>query len=174
MADPPTGDAIRDVVLATGLQVEPVLAGDSMAAFFDVLDESREGLSYDEELAAIPPDLRAAREEMAERAKLTFVQGLRARRVIATLRTLPELETLPRGGHLRRMESEGDLHYLARSFAGIYVLCLIFEGPFEELLAKRAVSHSIGAIERLVAALPPLDPSPKAGAVALRRPRRRR
>ena len=65
--------------------------------------------------------------------------------------------------------------YLVLSFSSIYLLCLVFEGDFDELRAERAAQESLPRVERLVAALPPLDPDPQptGGVVALRGPRRR-
>ena len=94
-------------------------------------------------------------------------------RAMAEVRGLPDLAGLRRGGHLRHMVTEPGFGYVARSFAAIYVLVVIFDGPFEELLVKRAIAQALPTIERLVAALPPLDPRPTAGVAALR-PRRRR
>jgi hypothetical protein len=173
MADPQNADAIRDVVLTTGLDVEPVFAGETMAAFFNVLDDGSGAATYEQAMAAVTPEHRAEREPKAERARLEWLHAMRTRRVLADLRALAELDTLRKGGHLRRMMSEGDLHYVARSFAGIYVLVVVYDGPFEELLAKRALAHALPTVERLVAALPPLDPTPQAGAIAIRRRRRR-
>jgi hypothetical protein len=52
----------------------------------------------------------------------------------------------------------------------------VFAGEFDELRAERAVLESLHRIERLVLALPPLDPDPPrqgAGVIAMGRPRRR-
>jgi hypothetical protein len=72
---------------------------------------------------------------------------------------------------LNRSVIEPDFALIARSFAAIYVLVVVFRGPFEELRAKHAVTHALPAIESLVLALPPRDPPPTiAGAKAMRRP----
>jgi hypothetical protein len=97
------------------------------------------------------------------------------RRAIAAIRRLP-LEGLHKGRHLRHVERDKDF-FLALSFSGIYILCLVFEGEFDELRAERAASDALPRIERLVQALPPLDPDPPqpmGGVIALRarRPRR--
>jgi hypothetical protein len=173
MADPLDADAIHDVVLTTGLDVEPVFAGESMTAFFRHLDESSDTRTYDEAIAAIGAEVRAVREPRALRAKAAWARTVRARRAIAEVRTLPDMPKLRRGGHLRELVSEPGFGYLARSFGGIYVLIVVFEGPFEELLAKRAVTQVLPTIERLVAALPPLEPQPIGGVAALRRRKRR-
>jgi hypothetical protein len=92
-------------------------------------------------------------------------------RAIQAVRDLPEIH---KGGHIHESASQPDFGYVARSFAGIYVLVLVFHEPFDELRAKRATVHALPIIERLVLALPPLDPAPMAGAMALPRRRRRR
>ena len=96
------------------------------------------------------------------------------RRAIALIRALPSLTMLHKGKHVREISREG-ASYLVLSFSSIYLLCLVFEGDFDELRAERAAQESLPRVERLVAALPPLDPEPQAtgGVVALRRPRRR-
>ncbi len=96
------------------------------------------------------------------------------RRAVAALRTLTALDSLHKGRHLRHVERENDF-FLALSFSGIYVLCLIFEDTFDELRAERAAHDALPRIERLVQALPPLDPEPQpmGGVMAFRRPRRR-
>lgn len=95
-------------------------------------------------------------------------------KVITAVRALPEMATLHKGGHLHHSVSEEGFGYVARSFAAIYVLVLAFREPFDELRAKRAIVHALPIIERLVLALPPLEPPPRmAGVIAMRRRRRR-
>ncbi len=97
------------------------------------------------------------------------------RRAIEALRKNPDLAALHKGRHLRHVARDGDF-FLALSFSGIYVLCLVFDGDFDELRAERAAQDSLPRVERLVEALPPLDPEPQplGGVVSLRarRPRR--
>lgn len=93
-------------------------------------------------------------------------------RAVDAVRALPEIPTLHRGGHLHQIFAEADFGWIAKSFAGIYVVILVFDKAFEELRAERALAHSLPVIERLVTALPPLDPTPVAGAAAIRRRRR--
>jgi hypothetical protein len=174
MADPRDADAVADVVLITGLDVEPVFAGESMAAFFKHLDDGGDTRTYDEVMAAIPAEIRAARQDRARAAGDAWARAMRTRRAIAEVRALPEMPSLHKGGHLRHMVTEPAFGYVARSFAAIYVLILVFDGPFDELLAKRAVAQALPVIERLVAALPPLEPPPPTAGVAAMRARRRR
>jgi len=96
------------------------------------------------------------------------------RRAIAAMRSLPGIDGLHKGRHLRHVEREGNF-YLALSFSGIYLICIVFDEAFDELRAERAAHESLPRIERLVQALPPLDPEPQpmGGVIALRRPRRR-
>jgi len=93
-------------------------------------------------------------------------------RAVDAVRALANVTTLHRGGHLRERHIEDGFGYLVQSFAGIYMLVLVFDGAFDELRAERALALSLPTIERLVTALPPLDPSPVAGAAAIRRRRR--
>lgn len=95
-------------------------------------------------------------------------------RAIAAIRELPSLELLRKGKHLRHVSREGT-YYLVLSFSSIYLLCLVYDGEFDELRAERAAQESLTRIERLVLALPPLDPDPQpmGGVVALRGRRRR-
>ena len=97
------------------------------------------------------------------------------KRAVALIRELPSLDLLHKGRHVREVSREGS-SYLVLSFSGIYLLCLVFDGDFDELRAERSAQESMPRIERLVLALPPLDPDPQptGGVVALRRPSRRR
>ena len=102
--------------------------------------------------------------------------ALAAERAVATVRALPALGSLNKGRHLHYEASGPEGSVLARSFAAIYVLILAFEGETDELRARRAVQLSLPTIERLVLALPPLEPAPGMGgaaAIRLRSPRRR-
>jgi hypothetical protein len=96
------------------------------------------------------------------------------RAALAQIRALPSLALLHKGKHVREL-SRTDASFLVLSFSGIYLLCLVFDGEFDELRAERAAHESLPRIERLVLALPPLvpDPQPTGGVVALRRSRRR-
>lgn len=95
-----------------------------------------------------------------------------ATRAIDAVRALPEMPSLHRGGHLHASLRDESFGWIARSFASIYVVVLVFDHAYDELRAERALAGSLPVIERLVTALPPLDPSPTAGAAAIRRRRR--
>ncbi len=70
-------------------------------------------------------------------------------------------------GHTVRLTLEDGVEALARPFAGIYVLSLLFQDPLSEPIAIGAVLHAAGLIERLVLALPPIDPGPGAKVIRL-------
>ncbi len=96
-------------------------------------------------------------------------------RAVTEVRALAALAEIPKGRHLTHAVATAGFGCVARSFAGIYVLIVVYEAPFDELRAERSIAESLPRIERLVLALPPLDPrpAPNAGVMAIRRPRRR-
>ena len=77
-----------------------------------------------------------------------------------------------RAGHTSRFSMQGDLECFARPFAGLYVLSLVCQGAISEPVAVGALLHALPLIERLVLALPPVDPSP-GGAKIMRMPLRK-
>jgi len=118
---------------------------------------------------------RESREEITDLQHEGREHPPLTRRAIGHIRQLPTLDMLHKGKHLRHASRVGDF-YLVLSFSGIYLLCIVFDGEFDELRAERAAHESLPRIERLVQALPPLhpDPEPVGGAMAMRRPPRRR
>ncbi|MEP7120168.1 MAG: hypothetical protein ABJE95_04620 [Byssovorax sp.] len=176
MADPQNLDAVHDVVLVTGLNVDPVIAGASMIALYARWNDGHDTRTYADVIAAIPEEERPRREMFARAAAAAWSRHLASRKAVAAIRALPETATLNKGGHVHVTVNETGFGYVARSFAAIYVLVIVYDGPFDELGAKRAVLAALPAIERLVVALPPLDPEPRmAGVVAIRgrRPKKR-
>ena len=165
MADPSDSSAVHAAALATGLEIEPVAALELAIASF-----ARER-APDVEVA----DADAARRAHADQERASWARHLASRRAVPIVRALPEIAMLPKGGHLHAAHAETGFGYVARSFAGIYVLILVFEGPFDEIGARRATQSALPAIERLVLSLPPRDPSTQGAkvAVAIRRLRRR-
>lgn len=77
-----------------------------------------------------------------------------------------------RAGHTTRFPLSGDAECLARPFAGLYVLALVCRGMISEPVVFGALLHALPLIERLVLALPPVDPSP-GGAKIMRMPSRK-
>jgi len=142
---------------------EPPQAVDNSAQT-EGASSKRGGAPIPAESAAVVSDV----EDLPEESEVT-------RRAIATVRRLPALDGLHKGRHLRHVERDASFS-LSMSFSGIYILCLVFDGDFDELRAERAAADALPRIERLVLALPPLDPDPPqpmGGVVALRTRRRR-
>jgi hypothetical protein len=73
-------------------------------------------------------------------------------------------------GHTVRLPLADDLEALVRPFAGLYVLAVLFREPLSEPIALGAILHAVGLIERLVMALPPIDPEPGAKVIRLHGP----
>ena len=90
-------------------------------------------------------------------------------RAIDAVLALPATQALARGGHLSTHERNAPAPYSARSFAGIYVVILVYTGPFDELRSERTLNARLHVIEQLVLALPPITPEPGGGARAIRR-----
>lgn len=61
-------------------------------------------------------------------------------------------------GQRRHLVNDEGFGLLARGFANLYWLALVFAAPFSELRADGALVHALPAIERLVLSLPPIDP----------------
>lgn len=118
--------------------------------------------------------LADAAEAPEEGAEGEAPVALASRRALEVVRGLPELAALRKGRHLRYVERTGTAPVVVHSFAGIYLLVLVFDAPLDELRAERAVVEALPRIERLVLALPPLDPSPHADVLAMRGRSRKR
>jgi hypothetical protein len=75
--------------------------------------------------------------------------------------------------HTARLRVNATTECLARPFAGLYYIALAFDGDISEPTALGAMVHAMPIIERLVLALPPVDPPP-GGAKVVRMPARLR
>jgi hypothetical protein len=178
MADPFDAAAVGDAVLLTGLAVEPIAV--RAAHLPDLIDAATTALAaeqpgYEAVLqaaeAGAPPELR----ERAAQARGSWRTQMAARRAVAIVRAHPAMAGLHRGAHLHVTETGEGFGYIARSFAVIYVLIVVFDAPVTELRTRGAVAHALPGIERLVLAMPPLEPGPPVGqVVAMRRGRPRR
>jgi hypothetical protein len=116
-----------------------------------------------------PPEEAAATAAQSDDATATAITA----HALGMVRALPEFSELRRGRPLRARYRSGELGYVAHSFAGIYLLLLVFDGEFDEIRAERAIHDAQSRIERLVLALPPRDPSPTPMGNVIRLPRRR-
>ena len=97
-----------------------------------------------------------------------------SRTALVALRGLRDVAMSRKGKHVRHVELGGPAPFVAHSFAGIYLLVVVFDKAFDELRAERAIVDALPRVERFVLALPPLDPSPMAGARAMAVRSRRR
>jgi hypothetical protein len=167
MADPTDLDAIYEAVRLTGLEVEPALASEKLVRF--ALAWNVGGPTRDR--SPEEPGPEEGNESLAASVRDRWMRHFAFHRVFGAVRSMPELASLHRGGHLNKTLALSDLVCVTRSFAGIYVLVTVFRPPLDELRAKSAISQALPAIEALVLALPPRDPPPTiAGASAMRRP----
>jgi hypothetical protein len=123
----------------------------------------------------VVPDAGAASKASTEDSGGASGVAAASLQALRTVRAIVESAGLRKGKRVRHIERSGDVLFLAHSFAGIYLLLLVFPAPFDELRAERAMLESMQRVERLVLALPPFDPPPDTGAgvVAIRRSRRR-
>jgi hypothetical protein len=114
-------------------------------------------------------------EESANEPSADEQLGESSHRAIREVRQREEIPELRRGKVLHHHQRSDDFGYVAHSFAAIYVLVLVFEAAYDEIRAERALQDALPRIERLVLALPPLDPTPepRGNVVSLRRARKR-
>ncbi len=169
---PPVETSLRDELLALCERAAAV-----NAIVIDANSPVEWGAARPQE--AIPLSARtsgpsAASTASDEHAKPDLGVAVVSRRALHVVRGLPEIAALRKGKHIRYLERDGEVPLIAHSFAGIYLLVMVFDGPFDELRGERAILDALPRVERLVLALPPLDPPPPhAGVMSLRRPRRR-
>ncbi len=75
---------------------------------------------------------------------------------------------LRRGGHLHLVRSVEPPFVAAESFAGVYMLLVLFREPFSASVVTALVREALPEIEALTVTQPPPDPSEEAGAARLR------
>ena len=75
---------------------------------------------------------------------------------------------LRKGGHLHLLRSVEPPFAAAESFAGVYMVLLLFDAPFHAGDVSALVRQALPAIEALTVALPPPDPTRVARVVGLR------
>jgi hypothetical protein len=94
-------------------------------------------------------------------------------RAATAVRALVDENHVKNGKPFGHTFASDELGYVAHGFSGIYILILVYPTLFDEMRAHRSISESMARIERLVMALPPLDPTPSTGAGVVRLRRRR-
>jgi hypothetical protein len=170
--------AIRAVVLDDR---SPIVFGDSHDPMpgLDVSDAS-----FASRLLAQAPGKLAAIADAVEDPQLDVDVGLddRALRQLEAVSRPPrgitridELRLLAAIGAVREtnlkdrvLDTKGDVPHLARTFANIYRVLLVFEKPFSEMHADGHLVRALPAIEKATLALPPLDPVRRAKVERLR------
>jgi len=167
---PPVSSSLRDELLALSNRAAAV-----NAFVIDANSPVVWGAARPEDVAVEPAPASSPRmAQQAEEGRVSEGRAVSLRTLLA-VRSLPEIAALRKGKHVRCVNGGGPTPLVAHSFAGIYLLVVVFDAPFDELRAQRAVLDALPRVERLVLALPPHDPDPTqgAGAIAIRRPRRR-
>ncbi|MEZ4225035.1 MAG: hypothetical protein R3B13_29040 [Polyangiaceae bacterium] len=91
--------------------------------------------------------------------------GAAWRQHLLSARGIAHVRSDGRAASSREVVHDAGFGLLSRGFANIYRLVLVFDGDFSELHAEGAVVHVLPVIEKLVLALPPVEPPPKGGRV---------
>jgi len=117
-----------------------------------------------EPLGPIVREVRRLRGDAPERDGAAWRQRVLCGRALGVVQGVV-------GVNARVAASEEGFGCLARTFAGIYRLVLVFDGSFSELRADGEALRALPRIEHLVLALRPIDPGPK-GARVLKLPDR--
>lgn len=101
-----------------------------------------------------------------DRSRDDWHEALRVASGISEARALCEGGRAPE----RVAEHDADWGVFGKAFARIYMLALIFDGPFSELHAEAPLVRVLPLIESLVLALPPVEPPTRsAKVIAFRR-----
>jgi hypothetical protein len=146
---------------AAGIDLEHLIENDSREVLAAL---TRQGLDR-ETVAVLHEEVVRLQDAGRRRGVAAWQEHLLTARAIARVRDSTRIR--PRTGHLHEIAREERFGYLARSFATIYTLLLVFDGAWSELRAEGAVLQALPAIERLVLDLPPTDP-PRGGGKVVR------
>lgn len=160
------GESVTAAMEITKLLVAASRQGLDIESLCQATDEEARHTIAGSELAE--PERSGLRQQVARLRSLAVNRRkseLLAYRAIAALRDRPSVENPPPSGHFRQVCHETGFGFLARSFASIYILVLVFDDTYSELHAEAALLHALPVIERLVLALPPIEPPPKGGRV---------
>ena len=103
--------------------VYPALHADDEAVETGAAGADVHALNLGTEASIGPVDARVTDSDASEPANDEDLVA----KSMAAVRALPATETLPRGGHINELVAFEDWALLARSFAGIYVLVLVFD-----------------------------------------------
>ena len=167
---PPVASALQEELLALSTRAAAI-----NAVVIDANSPVVWGAAHPLGLATVWPagaEKPEAKEPSAEPESDTPL-AMASRAAVDILRGLSDVAAVRKGKRVRYVHRGGATPFVAHSFAGIYLLFVVYDAPFDELRAERAIIDSLPRVERLVLALPPFDPSPVAGSRAMARPRRR-
>ena len=115
---------------------------------------------------ALPKDVR---DELVARRGMLRLLVSQTTAPVARLAVLRAVALARDDGDISLRDEE--FSAITRRFGGIYRLALAFEGAYSELHAEPTLARALPIIERLVADLPPIDPTP-VGARIFTLPRR--
>ncbi|MGE0785590.1 MAG: hypothetical protein AB7S26_07870 [Sandaracinaceae bacterium] len=154
-----------------------VLARALGEAGFDAAQCIHDGMPEDEDLAARGFDETEARRwsHRAHRLHQIAPQWTKAEwtEAVQIATAVHAARASCKGGMAPERFTEHHEGYgiFARGFAQIYLLALVYDGPYSELHAEGPLLRALPYIEGLVVALPPVEPPPRgAKVIALRRP----
>lgn len=109
-------------------------------------------------------DLEKIRAEAPELKEADWYVGL-----LAALAAAPFRRGRDRVSRGRRVIQPPPVGYVAQPLGSQYLLLFVFDDPFSQLHAEATALHAAAHLEKLIAELPPVDPS--GGARAVRRPK---
>ncbi len=127
-----------------------VLEADAMA------ERVRIAISSEDEAARLIRHLGSIRDAGSRPDLQRWRAQVASARAVASVRS-------DEAGSRRLLVHEEGLGFISRSFAAIYRLMLVFDGEFSELHAEAAIVRALPIVERLVLAVPPVDPPPEGG-----------
>lgn len=156
--------AIRTAIAAASAREAGLDFGSLLAAGLDGAGETLASVPIDEALrGALLREIAVLRAERSAGDEAGWRALVVAARAIAFLRHRPVLQAVqPRA---RRVVREEGFGLLAKPFASSYWLVCAFDRSFSELRVEGTVLRALPRIERLVLALPPMEPPPAQGRV---------
>jgi len=110
-------------------------------------------------------DLRAVVERLRRRHSEPERYPWRTDLLIARALTETSRHIKTDNNNVRYVERQPNYGCLARAFASIYRVVLVFDHSFSELHAEGALVRALPRLERMVLSLPPIEPPPRGAKV---------
>ncbi len=110
-------------------------------------------------------DLRAVVERLRRRHSEPERYPWRTDLLIARALTETSRHIKTDNNNVRYVERQTNYGCLARAFASIYRVVLVFDHSFSELHAEGALVRALPRLERMVLSLPPIEPPPRGAKV---------